>query len=106
MVLSFTCDRFAMWLLVQPLGDSSPLPGVESMVATNTRRKRASFVKRVERWDANLVALTLLMGSLIGLLRRAAQVVLIVVAVVGVFCPGLLPLVAAGAALLLQVRRS
>ena len=76
------------------------------MVAANTRRTRTSFVKRVERWDANLVALTLLMGSLIGLLRRVAQIFLIVVAVVGVFCPGLLPLVAAGSALLLQVRRS
>ncbi|GAA3126927.1 hypothetical protein JOF29_007770 [Kribbella aluminosa] len=76
------------------------------MVVTNTRRKRTAFEKKVERWNANLVALTSLMGSLIGLLRRAAQVVLIVVAVVGVFCPGLLPLVAAGSALLMQIRRS
>lgn len=75
------------------------------MVAANTRSKRTAFEKKVERWNANLVALTLLMGSLVGLLRRAAQVVLIVVAVVGVFCPGLLPLVATASALLLQVRR-
>jgi hypothetical protein len=75
------------------------------MVA-NTRRRRTSFEKKVERWNANLVALTSLMGSLIGLLRRVAQVALIVVAVVAVFCPGLLPLVAAMSALLLQVRRS
>ena len=76
------------------------------MVAANTRRTRTSFEKKIERWNANLVALTSLMGSLIGLLRRVAQVVLIVVAVAGVFCPGLLPLVAAMSALLLQVRRS
>ncbi|WP_327633538.1 hypothetical protein OHB24_26450 [Kribbella sp. NBC_00482] len=76
------------------------------MSVANTRRTRTSFEKKVERWNANLVALTSLMGSLIGLLRRVAQVVLIVVAVAGVFCPGLLPLVAAMSALLLQVRRS
>ena len=76
------------------------------MVATNTRRTRTAFEKRVERWNANLVALTSLMGSLIGLLRRVAQVVLIVVAVIAVFSPGLLPLVAAMSALLLQARRS
>ena len=58
------------------------------MVATNTRRTRTAFEKRVERWNANLVALTSLMGSLIGLLRRVAQVVLIVVAVIAVFSPG------------------
>lgn len=76
------------------------------MTVANTRRKRTSLERRVERWNANLVALTVLMGTLIGLLRRAAQIVLIVVAVVGVLCPGLLPLVAAAFALLLQVRRS
>lgn len=76
------------------------------MSVANTRRKRTSFEKKVERWNANLVALTLLMGSLIGLLRRVAQVVLIMVAVTAVFSPGLLPLVAAMSALLLQVRRS
>ncbi|TCC23522.1 hypothetical protein [Kribbella speibonae] len=76
------------------------------MSVANTRRKRTSFEKKVERWNANLVALTLLMGSLIGLLRRVAQVVLITVAVTAVFSPGLLPLVAAMSALLLQVRRS
>lgn len=76
------------------------------MVAVNTHHKRTSFEMRVERWNANLVALTLLMGSLIGLLRRVAQVILILVAVVAVFSPGLLPLVAAMSALLLQVRRS
>ncbi|MGZ0147068.1 hypothetical protein ACXJJ3_08345 [Kribbella sp. WER1] len=76
------------------------------MVAANTRRKRTAFEKKVERWNANLVALTSLMGSLIVLLRRVAQIVLIVVAVIAVFSPGLLPLVAAVSALLLQIRRS
>ncbi|NIK60821.1 hypothetical protein [Kribbella shirazensis] len=76
------------------------------MAAANTRRKRTSFEKKAERWNANLVALTSLMVSLIGLLRRTVQVVLIVVAVVAVFSPGLLPLVAAMSVLLLQVRRS
>ncbi|TDO44569.1 hypothetical protein EV643_11569 [Kribbella sp. VKM Ac-2527] len=76
------------------------------MVATNTRRKRTSFVKRVARWNANLVALTSLMVTLTGLLRQTAQVVLIVVAAMTVFYPGLLPLVAATLALLLQIRRT
>ncbi|MFI5708688.1 hypothetical protein [Kribbella sp. NPDC051620] len=76
------------------------------MVATNTRRTRTVFVKRVERWNANLVALTSLIASFTGLLRQAVQVVLIVVAAVAVFSPGLLPLVAAVSALLLQIRRS
>ncbi|GAA1577541.1 hypothetical protein GCM10009742_21640 [Kribbella karoonensis] len=76
------------------------------MVPANTRRKCTAFEKRVERWNANLVALTLLTESLFGLLRRTAQIVLIRVVVVGVFCPGLLPLVAAASALLLQIRRS
>lgn len=76
------------------------------MAVNNTRRKRTSFEKKVERWNANLVALTLLVGTLIGLLRQAAQVVLILVAVIAVFSPGLLPLVAAVSYLLLQMRRS
>jgi hypothetical protein len=76
------------------------------MTVAITRRKRTSLEKKVERWNANLIALTALLVNLIGLLRQAVQVVLIVVAVVGVFCPGLLPLVAAMSALLLQVRRS
>lgn len=76
------------------------------MVAVNTRRTRTSFVKRVERWNANLVALTSLIASFTGLLRQTVQVVLIVVASVAVFSPGLLPLVAAVSALLLQIRRS
>jgi hypothetical protein len=76
------------------------------MVTTNTRRTRTAFVKKVERWNANLVALTSLIASFTGLLRQAVQVVLIVVAAVAVFSPGLLPLVAAVSALLLQIRRS
>ncbi|MFF0345264.1 hypothetical protein [Kribbella sp. NPDC004875] len=106
MVLSFTCDRFATWLLLQPMAirhlnqESSP------MVAANTRPKRTTFTKKVERWNANLVALTSLMVTLIGLLRQIARVVLIVVAVIAVFSPGLLPLVAAASALLLQIRRA
>ncbi|MFF1820458.1 hypothetical protein ACFVWG_24350 [Kribbella sp. NPDC058245] len=56
--------------------------------------------------NANLVALTELMGTLFGLLRQTAQVILILVTVVTVFYPGLLPLVAATSALLLQIRRS
>lgn len=76
------------------------------MVAANTRRTRTSFEKRVERWNANLVALTSLMGTLTGLLRQTAQVFLILVAVVAVFSPGLLPLVAAVSALLVQIRRA
>jgi hypothetical protein len=76
------------------------------MVAISTRRKRTTFVKRVERWDANLVAMTSLIAAFAGLLRQAVQVVLIVVAALAVFSPGLLPLVAAVAALLLQIRRA
>jgi hypothetical protein len=76
------------------------------MVAANTRRRRTSFEKKAERWNANLVALTSLIVTLSGLLRQTAQVVLIVVAVVTVFCPGLLPLVAAASALLLRIRRA
>ncbi|TCC51152.1 hypothetical protein E0H75_13580 [Kribbella capetownensis] len=76
------------------------------MAVANTRYKRTSFEKRVERWNANLVALTSLMGTLNGLLRQTAQVFLILVAVVAVFSPGLLPLVAAVSALLLQIRRA
>jgi hypothetical protein len=76
------------------------------MVAANTRYKRKSFVKRVERWNTNLVALTALMVTLTGLLRQTAQVLLIVIASVNVFNPGLLPLVAATLALLLQIRRA
>jgi hypothetical protein len=76
------------------------------MVAANTRYKRKSFVKRVERWNTNLVALTALMVTLTGLLRQTAQVLLIVIASVSVFNPGLLPLVAATLALLLQIRRA
>ena len=76
------------------------------MVSANTRYKRTSFVKRVERWNTNLVALTSLLVTLTGLLRQIAQVVLIVVASVTVFYPGLLPLVAATSAMLLQIRRA
>ncbi|MEV8372538.1 hypothetical protein AB0P21_07355 [Kribbella sp. NPDC056861] len=76
------------------------------MVATNTRRTRTAFIKRVERWNANLAALTSLIATFTGLLRQTVQVVLIVVAAVAVFSPGLLPLVAALSALLLQIRRS
>jgi hypothetical protein len=53
-----------------------------------------------------LVALTSLLVTLAGLLRQIAQVVLIVVAAVTVFYPGLLPLVAATSALFLQIRRA
>lgn len=76
------------------------------MAVNNTRRKRTSFEKKVERWNANLVALTLLVGTLTSLLRQAAQVVLILVAVIAVFSPGLLPLVAAVSYMLLRIRRS
>ncbi|GAA1642554.1 hypothetical protein GCM10009744_35870 [Kribbella alba] len=76
------------------------------MAFANTRHRRTSFVKKVERWDANLVALTSLLVTLAGLLRQIARVVLIVVAAVTVFYPGLLPLVAATSALLLQIRRA
>jgi hypothetical protein len=76
------------------------------MVTANTRYKRKSFVKRVERWNTNLVALTTLMVTLTGLLRQTAQVLLIVIASVTVFYPGLLPLVVATWALLLQTRRA
>jgi len=76
------------------------------MVAANTRKRRLSFAKKVERLNTNLIALTSLMANLIRLLRQTAQVVLILVAVISVFYPGLLPLVAATSALLLQIRRS
>lgn len=76
------------------------------MAVANTRRKRTPFEKKVERWNANLVALTLLIGTLIGLLRQTAQIALMMVAVVAVFSPGLLPLAAAVSCLLLQIRRS
>jgi len=46
------------------------------------------------------------MVSLTGLLRQAVQVLLILVAVVTVFYPGLLPLVVAMSALLLRIRRA
>ncbi|MGW7682769.1 hypothetical protein ACWGID_18665 [Kribbella sp. NPDC054772] len=76
------------------------------MAVSNARRKCTAFQKKVERWNANLVALTSLMVALASLLRQIARVVLIVVAVVAVFYPGLLPLVAAVPALLMQIRRS
>jgi hypothetical protein len=86
-------------------GDLSPVnQELDPMVVSNTRTKRTSLEKRVERWNANLVALTTLMASLTGLLRQTARVVLIVVSVVAVFSPGLLPLVAALSDLLVQVR--
>lgn len=75
------------------------------MTVANTRTKRTSFAKRVERWNANLVALTTLMASVTGLLRQTVRIVLIVVAVIAVFSPGLLPLVATLSALLLQIRQ-
>jgi hypothetical protein len=75
------------------------------MVTANTRYKRKSFVKRVERWNTNLVALTALIVTLTGLLRQTAQVLLIVVATVSLFYSGLLPLVAATSVLLLRIRR-
>ncbi|MGC4941949.1 hypothetical protein [Kribbella sp. DT2] len=105
MVLSLTCDRFAVWLFAQPWRSFTCPQESDPMVAANTRTKRTSFDKKVERWNANLVALTTLMVSLTGLLRQAVRIVLIVVAVIAVFSPGLLPLVATLSALLLQVRQ-
>ncbi|MEU8222787.1 hypothetical protein [Kribbella sp. NPDC048915] len=75
-------------------------------MAANTRSRRTAFEQKVERWNANVVALTSLMVSLGSLLRQFARVILIVSLAAAVFWPGLLPLVVAGSGLLLQIRRS